>query len=71
MYIKGSPVEIQTLVHVEPDRPQYDRPTAYVIAQHYSSTTFVSLRFHCRVEVPHISKILLLQVFILVFFSIE
>jgi len=31
-----------------PDRPQYDRPAACVIAQQYSSATFVSLRFHYR-----------------------
>ena len=27
------------------DRPQHDRPAAFVIAQQYSSSTFVSLRF--------------------------
>jgi hypothetical protein len=31
---------------LEPDRPQHDRTTARVIAQQYSSATFVSLRFH-------------------------
>jgi len=30
----------------EPDRPQQDRHAAYVVAQQYSSATFVSLRFH-------------------------
>ena len=34
---------------MEPDRPQYDRPAAYVIAQQYSSTIFV-LRFRSREE---------------------
>jgi hypothetical protein len=32
----------------EPDRPQHDRPATCVIAQQYSSTTFVSLRFYSR-----------------------
>jgi hypothetical protein len=50
MSVKGSSVAIQTLVHVGPDRLQYDRPTACVIAQQYFSTTFMSLRFHWRVE---------------------
>ena len=36
---------------MEADRPQHDRPTAGVIGQQYSSTTFVSLRFH-----PHTRK---------------
>jgi hypothetical protein len=30
---------------MEPDRPQHDRPAACVIAQQYSSATFVTLRF--------------------------
>jgi len=31
---------------LELNRPQRDRPTTCVIAQQYSSATFVSLRFH-------------------------
>ena len=31
---------------VEPDRPQYDRHAACVIARQYSSTIFVSSHFH-------------------------
>jgi hypothetical protein len=31
---------------METDRPQHERPTAYVIAQQYSSATLISLRFH-------------------------
>jgi hypothetical protein len=34
----------------EPDRPQHDRPAARVIAQQYSSSTVVSLRFLSRKE---------------------
>jgi len=34
----------------ETGRPHYDRPTACVIAQQYSSATFVSLRFQYRKE---------------------
>jgi hypothetical protein len=34
----------------EADRPQHDRPAACVIAQQYSSATFVSLRFISRKE---------------------
>ena len=30
---------------MEPDRPQQDLSATYVIAQQYSSATFVSLRF--------------------------
>jgi hypothetical protein len=33
---------------VEPHGPQRDSPTACVIAQQYSSTPVVSLRFHSR-----------------------
>jgi len=33
-----------------PDWPQLVRPTTSVIAQQYSSTTFVSLHFHSRQE---------------------
>jgi hypothetical protein len=35
---------------LEPDRPQHDRLAASVIDQQYSSTTFISLRFHYRKE---------------------
>jgi hypothetical protein len=35
---------------MEPDRPQHDRSAACVIAQQYSSSTFVSLCFHSRKE---------------------
>jgi hypothetical protein len=45
----------------EPDRPQHDRYTACVIAQQYSSATFVPLRFHCHKEKfgAHLKKKLL------------
>jgi len=33
-----------------PDWPQHVRPAYSVIAQQYSSTAFVSLRFHSRQE---------------------
>jgi hypothetical protein len=35
---------------LEPDRSQHNRPAACVIAQQYSSTNFVSLRFLSRKE---------------------
>jgi len=35
---------------LEPHRPQYNRPVACVIAQQYSSATFISVRFHYRKE---------------------
>jgi hypothetical protein len=35
---------------MEPDRQQPDGHATYVIAQHYSSTTEVSLRLHFRKE---------------------
>ena len=47
---KESPVKIQTTAHWNPIGPQYDCATVCVIAQQYSSTTFVSLRFHFRQE---------------------
>ena len=33
---------------IEPDRPQHERPAAPVVAQQYSSATFISQRFHTR-----------------------
>ena len=47
MYVYMSPVEIPTL---EPDLSQSDSPAAFVIAQQYSSATFVSLRYYSRQE---------------------
>jgi hypothetical protein len=35
---------------VEDDRPQHYRPSACVIAQQYSSTTFIALSFHSSKE---------------------
>jgi hypothetical protein len=35
---------------LEPDKQQYDCPTAFVIAQQNSSATFVSLHFPTRKE---------------------
>jgi hypothetical protein len=35
---------------LEPDRLYHDRPTVCVIAQQYSSITFISLRLHSRKE---------------------
>jgi len=35
---------------MEPDRPQHDLPAAFVIAQQYSSATFVTLRVHYHKE---------------------
>jgi hypothetical protein len=37
---------------LEPDRPQHYRPTACVIAQQYSSATFVSFSFYFGKEKP-------------------
>jgi hypothetical protein len=38
---------------LEFDQPQHDRPAICVVAQQYSSVTFVSLRF----QLPHGKKI--------------
>jgi hypothetical protein len=46
MFIKGRSVEIKKTNTLQPDRLQRDRPVACVIAQQYSSATFVSSRFH-------------------------
>jgi hypothetical protein len=35
---------------LKPDRLQHDRPAACVIAQQYSSVTFISLFFHSHKE---------------------
>jgi hypothetical protein len=35
---------------MERDRPQYDSPAVFVIAQQCSSATFFSLRYHSRKE---------------------
>jgi hypothetical protein len=48
MHIQGSPAEIQTPNTLQPYRPQHDRPAACAVAQQCSSSTFVSLCFHCR-----------------------
>jgi hypothetical protein len=48
MYVQGSPVEIQTSTHWSLIGRSMTAPHACVIAQQYSSTTFVSLRFHSR-----------------------
>jgi hypothetical protein len=48
--LQGSPTEIQIPTILVPDRAQHDRPAVYVIAQQYSSATFVSLRFHSRLQ---------------------
>jgi hypothetical protein len=48
--IKESPVKIQTTAHRKMIGPRHDCDTVCVIAQQYSSTTFVSLRFHFRQE---------------------
>jgi hypothetical protein len=51
VYIKVSPDEIQTPANrFKHHPPQHDRPAACVIAQQYSSATFVSLRSHPRRE---------------------
>jgi hypothetical protein len=50
MYIQWSPVEVQAPAHLEPDRPQCDRPAARIVAQQYSSATCISLRFYYRKE---------------------
>jgi hypothetical protein len=48
-YIRGSRRNSNSIT-LEPDRPQHDRPADCVIAQHYSSDTFVLLRFYSRKE---------------------
>jgi hypothetical protein len=49
---------------MEPDRPQHDRPAASVVAQQYSSFSFISLRFHCcKQKFGTIKKLLLYQLF--------
>jgi len=49
-YIKGCPVEIHSSI-LEYYRAQYYSSARCVIAQQYSSATFVSLRFRSRMEI--------------------
>jgi hypothetical protein len=44
--MKGNQFEIESPNILEPDRPQHNSSTVFVIAQQYSFTTFFSLRFH-------------------------
>jgi hypothetical protein len=55
--MQGSPVEIKA--PKGPDRLQHNRPTACVIAQQYSSATFVSLPFNSRKKkfVAHLKNV--------------
>jgi hypothetical protein len=46
MLLQRNPVEMQTPDMMVLDRPQHDCFAACVVAQQYSSTTFVSLCFH-------------------------
>jgi len=48
--IQESPVNIQTPAHWNLIGPQYECATVCVMAQQYSSATFVSLRVHFRQE---------------------
>ena len=48
MYVQGSLHSIHIANTLEHNRPQYERPAACIIAQKYSSATFVSLRSHSR-----------------------
>jgi len=41
LYMQGCPVEIQTTTSLEPERPQYDRPSSCVIAQQYYFIFFI------------------------------
>jgi hypothetical protein len=50
LYTQGSPVENSNSNTLEPDWTQRNRPAACVIAQQYSSPTFVPLRFLSRME---------------------
>jgi hypothetical protein len=49
VYTQGNSNRNQNSNTLETDRPQHDRPAAYVIAQHYSSN-FAALLFHLRKE---------------------
>ena len=48
MYKQGSPVTTQSPKTLEPNQQLHARLDAYVIAQQYPPTTFVSLGFHPR-----------------------
>jgi hypothetical protein len=46
MNIKGSPAKTRTPNQREPVQPRRDHLAAWVVAQQYSTVTFVSLCFH-------------------------
>jgi len=48
IYKTGTPDEIQTQSQLKTERPRHERAAASVIAQQYSSVTFVSFFFHSR-----------------------
>jgi hypothetical protein len=51
MYVRWTPVEIQTSAHMDLINSSMTAPTPLVIAQQYSSASFVSLRFlSCKEE---------------------
>jgi hypothetical protein len=47
---------------LELDKLQHDRHAACVIAQKYSSATFVSMRFHCRKQIDALAKNVLISI---------
>ena len=52
-YVNGYVLEAPALIglqHTEFDWPLHEHPAACVIAQQYSSATFVSLRFQSRIH---------------------
>jgi hypothetical protein len=50
MYIQGNSAEIQTTNTLEPYWPQHDGPVDSVIAQQYSSATFIPTQFQSHNE---------------------
>jgi hypothetical protein len=49
-YTQGSPVEIKNPHTLKPDLPQHDHTAVCVIAQQYSSTTYIPLPFYSHKE---------------------
>jgi len=69
VYIQGNPFEIRTPT-LEPDWPQHDSHAACVFAEHYFSTTTISLHFYsCKDQLSACLKNLIISIFLNIFWS--
>jgi hypothetical protein len=62
-FIQGSPAKIVAPIHWNPDQPQKNSLAVCVIAQQYSSFTFLSLCFHYSRKNRRVFKNVVIQIF--------